>query len=135
MKEKILFRNGKNLCLFFLDFVDQQKEIKTLTKEKWKKSDNSTIFSSHPPLENIIINHLSTPILATPFKTPSDSTQVKQVIEQNNYSNQSLVILGNQLDKIETKIDLNQLKSFSPKTPGLQVLSLVHIGAHVLSNL
>ena len=57
-----------------------------------------------------------TQIPATPFKLPKEDSGVKPVIEQNNFTNQSLHTIGRQLDKIETKIDnLSQPKSIREK--------------------
>ncbi|CAL9028495.1 unnamed protein product, partial [Prunus brigantina] len=93
----------------YLDFVESRhisNELKTLTKEKWVKLDKSEVVLSHPPVEAILITPGTKTIVATPFKIqdPSDEPN-KRLVEQNNYTNQSLVIVGKQLDKIETKID------------------------------
>ena len=56
--------------IFFLDFLDQinnPKIVQTLTKARWKTS-TSSVLSSHPPVETIIIDHLNSPITASPFK-------------------------------------------------------------------
>ena len=43
---------------------------------------------------------------ASPFKFPTnDEKLVKKVIEQNNYTNQCLGVIGKQLDRIEEWID------------------------------
>ncbi|XP_061993067.1 uncharacterized protein LOC133710928 [Rosa rugosa] len=112
-QRKQLFKNWQAFILetqsenFFLDFIDQQsqKNIQTLTKAKWKTPTNSIVSSSHPFVETIVIDHLQTPITASPFKIARDDPEIKKTIEQNNYTNQSLVTIGNQLDKIETKVD------------------------------
>jgi hypothetical protein len=62
--------------------------VKTINKEKWKKEDNTVVSSRHPPLETIVINHRTSTIIASPFKLASENTNVKKVIEQNNYTNQ-----------------------------------------------
>ena len=64
--------------------------------------DNTEVTASHPPVETIVINHKNVKITASPFKIPEQND--KKLIEQNNYTNQSLIILRKQLDKIETKI-------------------------------
>ena len=94
--------------IFFLDFVEnyyQKYSLKTLTKEKWKKEDNTEITTSHPPVETIIITHKNTQISASPFKLPGQEENNRKIVEQNNYKNQSLITMGKQLDKIKTKID------------------------------
>lgn len=37
--------------MFYLDFVEQiyqEKEVKSLTQEKWKREDNTQVLSSRP---------------------------------------------------------------------------------------
>ncbi|CAL9004301.1 unnamed protein product, partial [Prunus brigantina] len=93
--------------IFYLDFVESryiQNELKTLTKEKWVKEDQSEVVLSHPPVEKILINHGHFKVVAAPFKVAGQEND-KKLIEQSNYTNQSLVVIGKQLDKIETKVD------------------------------
>ncbi|KAI5339378.1 hypothetical protein L3X38_018650 [Prunus dulcis] len=96
--------------IFYLDFIESRymtnDELKTLTKEKWKLVDKSVVESSHPPVETIIIEHQKAPVPATPFKTFESNDPNRKLIEQNNYTNQSLITIGKQLDTIETKVDL-----------------------------
>ncbi|KAI5350918.1 hypothetical protein L3X38_003809 [Prunus dulcis] len=96
--------------IFYLDFIESRymssDELKTLTKEKWKLVDKSVVESSHPPVETIIIEHQKAPVPATPFKTFESNDPHRKLIEQNNYTNQSLITIGKQLDTIETKVDL-----------------------------
>ena len=42
---------------------------------------------------------------ASPFKIADDQTPIISHIEQNNFTNESLHIIGQQLDRIEEKID------------------------------
>ena len=85
--------------IFFLDFIYQlnKKKIQTLTKARWKPPTSSVLFS-HLPVETIVIDHLNNPIIASPFKivtedpeTKKFNPKTKKIIEQNNYTNQSLV--------------------------------------------
>lgn len=46
----------------------------------------------------------NTQIPATTFKLPKEDGGVKPIIEQNNFTKQYLHTIGNQFDKIETKI-------------------------------
>ncbi|KAI5339094.1 hypothetical protein L3X38_018366 [Prunus dulcis] len=96
--------------IFYLDFVESRymstDELKTINKEKWKVADKSVVESSHPPVETIVIEHQKAPVPATPFKTFESSDPHRKLIEQNNYTNQSLITIGKQLDTIETKVDL-----------------------------
>ncbi|CAL8993918.1 unnamed protein product, partial [Prunus brigantina] len=94
--------------IFYLDFVESRyvsSELKTLTKEKWKMIDLTEVEASHPPVDTIVINHKGTPIPASPFKVFDSGDPNRKLIEQNNYANQSLIVIGKQLDIIETKID------------------------------
>ncbi|KAI5348484.1 hypothetical protein L3X38_001371 [Prunus dulcis] len=96
--------------IFYLDFIESRymssDELKTLTKEKWKLVDKSVVESSHPPVETIIIEHQKAPVTAAPFKAFESNDPHRKLIEQNNYTNQSLITIGKQLDTIETKFDL-----------------------------
>jgi hypothetical protein len=104
----------KHLCeiemnISYFDFVDEfypvENKVQTISKEKWVKEDNTVVSSSHPPQEAIVFQHRTTTVKASPFKVASENTDVKKVIEQANYTNQYLNSIGNQLDKIEEKID------------------------------
>ena len=43
-------------------------------------------------------------VKTSPFKITDDQTSTVSLIEQNNFTNQSLHIIGQQLDHIEEKI-------------------------------
>ena len=45
-----------------------------------------------------------TEVKATPFKIADDQTRITSIIEQNNFTNEFLHIIGQQLDRIEEKI-------------------------------
>ncbi|KAI5327771.1 hypothetical protein L3X38_027167 [Prunus dulcis] len=96
--------------IFYLDFVESHympsDELKTLTKKKRKLIDKSVVEWSHPPVETIIIEHQKALVAATPFKTFESSDPNRKMIEQNNYTNQSLITIGKQIDTIETKVDM-----------------------------
>ena len=47
-----------------------------------------------------------TKVRATPFKIADDQTPITSIIKQNNFTNESLHIISQQLDRIEEKIDL-----------------------------
>ncbi|CAL2257671.1 unnamed protein product [Prunus armeniaca] len=105
--------------IFYLDFVESRymsSKLKTLTKEKWKLIDRSVVEASHPPVDTIIINHRNTPIPSSLFKTYENDDESKRLIEQNNYTNQSLIVIGKQLDTIETKIDKISSPEIKSKT-------------------
>ena len=62
--------------------------------------------SSHPPLETVLITcqDQKTEVKASPFKIADDQTPITSIIEQNNFTNESLHVIGQQLDRIEEKI-------------------------------
>ena len=45
-----------------------------------------------------------TEVKATPFKIADDQTPITSNIKQNNFTNESLHVIGQQLDRIEEKI-------------------------------
>jgi hypothetical protein len=57
-----------------------------------------------------VFKHHTTTVKASPFKVASKTSDINKVIEQNNYTNQYLNSIGNQLDKIEEKLDNKPLK-------------------------
>jgi hypothetical protein len=61
-----------------------------------------------------VFKHRKTTVKASPFKVASENTDVKKIIEQNNYTNQYLNSIGNQLDKIEEKLDNKPVKQEKP---------------------
>ncbi|GAV79477.1 hypothetical protein CFOL_v3_22942 [Cephalotus follicularis] len=94
----------------------------------WITYDNKTIESIHSSFEKIQINIHNNRIQAVPFKlqTEASNTQIttnetNKIIEQNNYTNRHLQILGSQLSRIENTIQKikqnskNQTKNQTPK--------------------
>ena len=51
-----------------------------------------------------MITHRKTEVKASPFKIADDQTPIISIIEQNNFTNESLHVIGQQLDRIEEKI-------------------------------
>ena len=81
------------------------KQCLNVVKKNFVKEDKSIIKSSHPPLDTILVNYKWFSIIASPFKDPDVSkSETKKIIEQNNFVNQSLHTIGQQLDRIEEKI-------------------------------
>jgi hypothetical protein len=69
------------------------------------KEDKTVVQSSHPPLENILIECKGVTVKGSPFKSANDvPRESKKIIEQNNFVNQSLHTIGQQLDRIEEKL-------------------------------
>ena len=71
-----------------------------------KANDKSIVRSTHPPLEIVVITcqDKKTKVNATPFKIANNQTPIISIIEQNNFTNESLHVIGQQLDRIEEKI-------------------------------
>ena len=60
-----------------------------------------------------IINVEKDFVKASPFKLPPtipEKDEERKIIEQNNYTNKCLNVIGDQLDKIENKIDSINIK-------------------------
>ena len=71
-----------------------------------KANDKSIVRSTHPPLKTVVITcqDQKTEVNATPFKIADNQTPIISIIEQNNFTNESLHVIGQQLDRIEEKI-------------------------------
>ena len=61
-----------------------------------KAADKAIVRSSHSPLETVLITcqDQKTEVKATPFKIADDQTPITSIIEQNNFTNESLHIIG-----------------------------------------
>ena len=57
-----------------------------------------------------------TEVNATSFKNADDQTPITSIIEQNNFTNESLHIIGHQLDRIEEKIIERTVSTASEKS-------------------
>ena len=95
--------------IYFERYYGQHKQFCVLTRTWTIEGPNATkevVRSSHPPLEAITFDHRKKEIIASPFKATTDRHQpVDKVIEQNNYTNQCLNVIGKQLDRIEDRIE------------------------------
>ena len=107
--------------ILFFNFVENYYVSKTISKNSLKmvkiffffKEDKTVVRSSHPPLDTVLINCTRIEVKASPFKiaeiidvnTPISTR--KKIIEQNNFVNNSLHIISQQLDHIEEKIKKN----------------------------
>ena len=69
-------------------------------------ADKAIVRSSHPPLETVLITcqDQKMEVKATPFKIADNQTPITTIIEQNNFTYESLHVIGQQLDCIEEKI-------------------------------
>ena len=129
-EKKYIFNKWKTVMqdlrmnIHFFDFVDNYypkfKNLNVLTTSKWTKPDKTSVESSHPPKENILIKVGNELVKASPFKhAPTklpEKDEERKIIEQNNYTNKCLNVIGDQLDKIENKIDLISTKPGFLKT-------------------
>jgi hypothetical protein len=94
--------------ILFFDFLQKHfpsDNILNVVKKNFVKQDKTIVKSSHPPLENILIDCKGFSVKGSPFKNPDVSQdETRKRIEQNNFVNQSLHTIGQQLDRIEDKI-------------------------------
>jgi hypothetical protein len=101
-EKKLIFDKWKSVMqdlrmnIHFFDFVDNYySELNVLTK--WTKENKTTVESSHPPKENILINVGKDLVKASPFKLPPkipEKDEERKIIEQNNYTNKCLNVIG-----------------------------------------
>jgi hypothetical protein len=95
--------------ILFFDFLQKYFPLDDNTlnvvKKKFTKADKTIVNASHPPLENILIDVKGVSVKASHFKKPNDDCpdDSRAIIEQNNFVNQSLHTIGQQLDRIEEK--------------------------------
>jgi hypothetical protein len=85
----------------------QMQTINRTTKNWLKVESKETVHEKFLSYESIIINHRNQQLLASPMKNVSLSDETKnfaKIIEQNNYSNTYLKVIGTKLDRIKNKI-------------------------------
>jgi hypothetical protein len=88
-----------------------KKQMQTInrTTQIWLKVENKeVVLEEFLPYESIVVNHRNHQLVASPIKKVSLSDEAKnfeKIIEQNNYSNTYLIVIGAKLDRIENKID------------------------------
>ena len=75
-----------------------------IKKSNFVKENKTIVRSSHPPLETVLITCQKTEVKASPFKIANADTPVFSIIEQNNFTNESFHIIGQQLDRIKEKL-------------------------------
>ncbi|KAG7969086.1 hypothetical protein I3843_07G012600 [Carya illinoinensis] len=111
--------NTKQKHILFFDFLENyyvsKNSLNVLQTDFVKEEGRTTVKSSHPPSEAIIISHLGVDLTASPFKAPNAESndretntvlsETKKIIQQNNFSNTYLQTIGQQLDRIEEKIE------------------------------
>ena len=92
--------------ILFFDFLENHyvsndevsKQHLSVIKESnfVKAVDKAIVRSSHPPLKTVLITCQvqKTKVKATPFKIDDDQIPITSIIEQNNFTNESLHIIG-----------------------------------------
>ena len=114
--------------ILFFDFLENHyvskdevsiQHLNVIRKSNFVKSNKTIVKSTHPPRETILITTKKDEVKASSFKISDDQTPIVSLIEQNNFTNESLHIIGQQLDHIEEKIvekTVSLEKSASVKT-------------------
>ena len=98
LKKHILFFDFLENHYVSKDEVSKQ-HLNVIKKSNFVKIDKTIIRSSHPPLDSILITTKKDEVTkeevkASPFKIADDKTLIVSLIEQNNFTNQSLHIIG-----------------------------------------
>ena len=105
LKKHILFFDFLKNHYVSKDEISKQ-HLNVIKKSNFVKEDKTIVRSSHLPLETVLIicQDQKTEVKASPFKIADDQTPIISIIEQNNFTNESFHIIGQQLDCIEEKI-------------------------------
>lgn len=101
---------------FFHWFEHNYKQINTRetntisrAKNSWIKSQiNEIIHEEYPPNESITLTHRGSQVVASPFKKASlsdDNKNLDNIIQQNNFTNTYIKVLGEKLERIENQIN------------------------------
>ena len=101
--------------VLFFDFLENhyvlknevsKQHLNVIKKSNFVKADKTIVRSSHLPVKTILITcqNQKREVKASPFKIADDQTPITSIIEQNNFTNESLHVIGQQLDRIEEKI-------------------------------
>ena len=89
----------------FFDFLENhyvskdevsKQNLNVIKKSNFVKVDKTIVKSSHPPLETVLITcqDQKTEVKAFPFKIADDQTPITSIIEQNNFTNESLHVIS-----------------------------------------
>jgi hypothetical protein len=85
---------GSQKHILFFDFLKKHfpsDNVLNVVKKNFVKEDKTVVKSSHPPLENILIDCNRVTIKGSPFNSTKDvPPENRKIIEQNNFGNQSL---------------------------------------------
>jgi hypothetical protein len=94
--------------ILFFDFLQKHfpfDNVLNVFKKNFVKEAKTIVQSSHPPLENILIDCNGVTVKGSLFKSTTNvPPESWKIIEQNNFVNQSLHTIRQQLVRIEEKI-------------------------------
>ena len=91
---------------FFFDFLENhyvsndevsKQHLSVIKKSNFvKTADKAIVQSNHLPLETVLITcqDQKTEVKTIPFKIADDQTPITSIIEQNNFTNESLHVIG-----------------------------------------
>ena len=72
-----------------------KNHLNVIKKSNFVKEDKTIVRSSHPPLETVVlVNCKGTEVKASPFKIVDEQTPLHSIIEQTNFTNESLHVIG-----------------------------------------
>ena len=92
--------------ILFFDFLENhyvsndevsKQHLSMIKKSNFvKEADKTVVRSTHPPLETVLVNcqDQKMEVKATPFKISDDQTPITSIIEQKNFTNESLHVIG-----------------------------------------
>ena len=95
------------------------------------------VYSEHPPLREFKISHDDNSITASPFKIkPNNEIEAKDfrnIMYQNNFANQYLGTIGEQLDMIEDLVQSNPItKILNTKTDDKPIFKIQELTPNLL---
>jgi hypothetical protein len=88
-------------------------KLTELQKDGYKKENNEVVHEEFPPYESILLNHRGTQVVASSIKkvSPTDENKnMDSIIQQNNYTNTYLKIIGEKLERIENQVNSVTIK-------------------------
>lgn len=109
--------------IYNVDYPFDHLNVNTNITKNWKTLDNTEIVDIHPPLEGITFTVNNTAVIATPFKSftqnntedtkQSTKRDIKNIQCQNNFTNQILSTIANQLTRVEDTVNMKTVSSSS----------------------
>ena len=108
LKKHILFFDFLENHYVSKDEVSKQ-HLNVIKRSNFVKEDKTIVRSSHLPLETVLITcqnnqNQKTEVKASLFKIANAQILIISIIEQNNFTNESLHVIGQQLDRIKEKL-------------------------------